>query len=213
MFGLPEFLGPFSVEAFGFPEPEVRRSTTHMAELLPATKVAFAPAGEERAYRPSDFARAQSHSFLGTSTTPENSTRRSSALVQVPKAEPLPAPTGAAHKAESASVQPKEPPKLPAPIRELYVNRLQLLQLRDINDVTQRFSAKILFEFLLLGGAKDPDLVRKKEVKGKEEEYLDIVPKDTLRPTAMWYLKQFDITNATHMTVLDQKVVEQGDNL
>lgn len=104
-----------------------------------------------------------------------------------------------------------EPPKLPAPRRTLVVNRIQMLQLKEINDVSQRFAAKVLIELRLEGGATDADLTRKKD--GSDDEYLATVPKDTLRPSAMWYLKQFEISNATDYTVLDQKIVVAGDDL
>ena len=80
-----------------------------------------------------------------------------------------------------------------------------MLQLKEIDDVNQCFAAKVLIELRLVGGARDPNLVRKKE---GSDDYLEVVPKDTLRPSAMWYLKQFEIANATELNVLDQKIIE-----
>lgn len=85
-----------------------------------------------------------------------------------------------------------------------------MLQIKEINDVMQYFSAKVLIEFKLVGGALDKDLIRTKE---GSEEYIVDVPPDTLRPSALWYLRQFEIANATEYRVLDEKIIKAKDDL
>lgn len=94
--------------------------------------------------------------------------------VTAASANPLPATS-------SVSVRPT-----PAPVRELELNRLQFVSLKGIDQINQCFHATIFLEFVIRGGAADEDLadVHNDEWAGP--------PK---RPSASWYLKQFEVVN------------------
>ena len=109
------------------------------------------------------------------------------------------------------------PPKLttmtsvlrpPAPVVCIEVVRATFVHLKGIDCVEQTFRAHAMFEFRIVGGAHDPDLM------SKSEEFPAASPDGSFRPSALWYLnKQVDIPNAQDYSVLESKTFKVGDDL
>ena len=85
---------------------------------------------------------------------------------------------------ESAGAsQLRNPRREPPPVRTFELVRAKFDKVLEINALKQTFFADIFFEFKIRGGALDEDLSR--EGDGPPSTHF---PKDTLRPSARWYL-------------------------
>ena len=93
-------------------------------------------------------------------------------------------------------------------IREIEVVRADMTQLSAINQVSQTFHARLLLVMRMPGGAKDADLA--KQFDGFP---LDENGRPTFRPSAGWFLKQIDFTNARDLKEMESKVTTEGDDL
>lgn len=103
----------------------------------------------------------------------------------------------------------KNAAKRPPPVRTLELVRAKFDKVLEINAVKQTFFADVFFEFKIRGGALDEDLIR--EGDGPASSHF---PKDTLRPSARWYLNQFDFANSIHHVVHhDTAVQTRGKDL
>eukprot|EP00966_Prymnesium_polylepis_P103309 2392533-Prymnesium_polylepis.1 len=96
------------------------------------------------------------------------------------------------------------------PTRTLRVQTVDILQVSAIDDVSQRFSAQILAQFRIDGGALDAALTA-----GGKGFPMGADGKPTFLPPAGWYLAQFDATNVVPGTfeVLEERVLTIGDDL
>lgn len=141
-----------------------------------------------------------------------------------PAPEPDPVPESATGQSQSQGPnQPEVIPPPPAtspppkpvimskggPIRTLELVRAKFDKLLEINAFRQTFYADVFFEFKIVGGALDEDLIR--EGDGPMSQHF---PKDTLRPSARWYLNQFDFSNSVHHTVHQDTVAQvRGEDI
>jgi hypothetical protein len=97
------------------------------------------------------------------------------------------------------------PPKL---LRRFEVVRVDMTQLSAINQITQTFRARVFIILKITGGARDEHLL--KEFDGFP---LDAKGKPTFRPSARWYLSQFDFVNGRDLREIESKVTVAGDDL
>ncbi len=82
------------------------------------------------------------------------------------------------------------------PVRTFELVRAKFDKMLEINAFKQTFYADVFFEFKIIGGALDEDLTR--EGDGPPSQ---VFPKDTMRPSARWYLNQFDFSNSVYHNV------------
>lgn len=100
-------------------------------------------------------------------------------------------------------------PKGGAPIRSFELVRAKFDKVLGIDPLKQTFFADVFFEFKIRGGALDPDLAR--EGSGPPTTTF---PSDTLRPSARWYLNQFDFSNTVHFTLHHDTTAQiRGDDI
>jgi hypothetical protein len=100
-------------------------------------------------------------------------------------------------------------PKGGAPIRTLELVRAKFDKVLGIDPLKQTFIADVFFEFKIRGGAHDADLTR--EGNGPPSQ---VFPQDTLRPSARWYLNQFDFANSCWFTMhKDTMAAVRGDDI
>jgi hypothetical protein len=97
----------------------------------------------------------------------------------------MPRPVALPESLSKASSAPKA--KGPPPVRTLELVRAKFDKMLNIDQLKQTFLADVFFEFKIRGGAHDPDLTR--EGDGPPST---VFPQDTLRPSARWYLNQFE---------------------
>lgn len=98
----------------------------------------------------------------------------------------------------------KGPRGHPVPIQVLRIN---VLQLQAIDQMAQNFMARMFIQLRIPHGAMDTDLVR--DLDNPDPPF----PADTLRPGAMWFLKQIDFPTSLEYSVLTEKVVKMKDHL
>lgn len=91
--------------------------------------------------------------------------------------------------------------------RKIELLRVDVQQLKSIDQINQCFSARIFFQFNFPGGAKDTDLIR--DLNDDSPGF----PRDTGRPGAKWFLRQLDFPNASSLEVLDQRAVVMKDDI
>ena len=95
-----------------------------------------------------------------------------------------------------------------APLRQLEISRIQFVQIKEVNQILQCFHASIFLEFIIRGGAEDPQLaaVQSREWSGPPA-----------RPSASWYVQQFEIINdhtaGGAVSVLKHRAFRRGDDL
>eukprot|EP00966_Prymnesium_polylepis_P013903 320582-Prymnesium_polylepis.1 len=85
--------------------------------------------------------------------------------------------------------------------------RINLLQLQNIEMVSQTFGARFMFHLRIQDGANDPDLTR--DLHDTEP----VFPKDTLRPGARWFMEQIEFPTSLNHTIISRKVVQMGAHL
>ena len=101
------------------------------------------------------------------------------------------------------------PQKAPPPVRSFELVRAKYDKVLEINALKQTFYADAFFEFKIRGGGLDEDQMR--EGEGPPTTYF---PKDTLRPSARWYLNQFDFSNSVTHTVHHDTVAQlRGEDI
>ena len=96
-----------------------------------------------------------------------------------------------------------------APMRTFELRRVSFVQLKAIDVVDQTFSAHVMLECCLRGGALDDDLM-------KTSDGWPAAPTadGSFRPSALWYLNnQFDWPTAQQFSVLESKVFRVGNDL
>ena len=108
---------------------------------------------------------------------------------------------------EGASEPPPRDPPKPL-MRTLVVRFVEVNRLADIDIIGQRFRAECFLQFAFEGGALDDDLCR----PGADFP-VDEWGRPTYRPSAEWYVAQFDFNNAHEYKLLDAKVVADDDDL
>ena len=107
------------------------------------------------------------------------------------------------------AITPSLKPKGNAPIRTLELVRAKFDKVLGIDALKQTFFADVFFEFKIRGGAHDPDLTR--EGNGPPSTNF---PQDTLRPSARWYLNQFDFSNAVTFDLHHDTMAQiRGDDI
>ena len=106
--------------------------------------------------------------------------------------------------ADQAVVRVAKPRSEPV---ELHVLRINMLQVLEIDHVSQKFSARLFFQFRIPNGALDEDLLR--DIDDRDAPF----PKDTLRPGARWFLQQFDFPTAHDFKIVESKVVVVHPNI
>lgn len=97
--------------------------------------------------------------------------------------------------------EPIAEPLLRGPKLCLEPLRINLLQVKSIDQVAQSFKARVFIQLVIRGGALDSELSRKD----------DVFPA-TGRPSALWYLKQIHFPNAANLTWLEAKVVPMASS-
>ena len=98
----------------------------------------------------------------------------------------------------------------PASLR-LQLTHVEVHSLDDISSTHQMFKARIYATWRIPNGAKDPDLAAEGSVFPKDEH-----GNPTYRPSAKWYLEQFDFVNAEYNAgsrFLDQKAIVSGNDI
>ena len=99
--------------------------------------------------------------------------------------------------------------KLARPLlRVLEVEKADLLKLNNIDYMMHRFDAQLYLSMLIRGGAHDADLC-----KDSKAFPLDQAGRPTFRPSAAWYLDQFELSNAISSKVIDANIFVDGDDL
>ena len=91
----------------------------------------------------------------------------------------------------------------------LVLKEIELQKLHNLNIQTQSFQAQLWTEFVIPGGAKDPDLSAKGEVFPFDPQ----TNKPTFKPSAGWYMAQIDSRNALSYKICDAKIMTRGDDL
>lgn len=94
---------------------------------------------------------------------------------------------------------------MPLPMRTFELTQAHLLGLRAIDSVNQTFTCEFFIEFTIRGGAADEDLW------GANKDS-DAWPESN-RPSARWYLKQFECPTALAWKALDSKVYSRKSDL
>lgn len=96
------------------------------------------------------------------------------------------------------------PRKLP-----LEVKRVDVIQISAVDQVSQRYCARLYIQAAFVDGALDEHL------PVEDDSFpLDEHGAPTFRPSARWYLSQFDFTNAVStVQVIDSKVTKMGNSL
>lgn len=92
----------------------------------------------------------------------------------------------------------------PVPIE---VVRINLLQLQSIDQMAQTFMTRLFIQLRIPHGGMDSDLVR--DLDQPDPQF----PADTLRPGAMWFLKQLDFPTSLDYSILTEKVVKLKTHL
>ena len=92
--------------------------------------------------------------------------------------------------------------------RILEIVTVEILQLINVELVTETFTAQLFVEFRFPDGALDPDL----RVPSAE---FPMGPdgKPTFRPSAKWYIDQIDFNNAQKWSILNKDVFEIGNDI
>ena len=85
--------------------------------------------------------------------------------------------------------------ELPKPYR-IRLDRVDVNQLSEVNQVDQHFAARVYLEFALIDGARDADLMKPGVVP----------PGPGRKPNAAWYLERLQIMNAREIIILEQAV-------
>jgi len=93
-------------------------------------------------------------------------------------------------------------------MRTLTVTKADLIKLEGVDYMTHQFKAQIFLKFNIRGGASDAALA-------SESKEFPFGPdgKPTFRPSAAWYLEQFEMSNAIKVDVLDKKAFVEGEDV
>jgi len=92
--------------------------------------------------------------------------------------------------------------------RTLEVNKVDILKLSDIDYMNHKFAAQIFCAFVIRGGGDDPDL-------SNHSKEFPFGPdgKPTFRPSAAWFMEQFEVCNAITVKIVDSKVFAKDGDL
>ena len=96
---------------------------------------------------------------------------------------------------------PRPPPVV------MHVLRVNVTQVLNIDHVSQKFGAALFLHLRIMNGTEDADLVR------DIDEEKATFPKDTLRPSARWFLQQFDFPTAQEFHIIESKCVIMGPHV
>ena len=146
------------------------------------------------------------HNLLEKSLDRRSSGDSLDSLGGVPSAAPSPAKPPTVLRSVDSMVA-KKPSA--APMRTFELRRVSFVQLKAIDVVDQTFSAHVMLECCLRGGALDDDLM-------KTSDGWPAAPTadGSFRPSALWYLNnQFDWPTAQQFSVLESKVFRVGNDL
>ena len=92
---------------------------------------------------------------------------------------------------------------------KLILIEVELQRLHRLDMASQTFAATLWLEFLIPGGALDPDL----SAVGEQFPLDQTSGAPLYRPSAAWYLKRAGFRNALDFRVTDSKIMRRGDDL
>jgi len=92
---------------------------------------------------------------------------------------------------------------------EIEFSRIDVLQLSHISQKSQSFGLEIFLQCTIVGGANDPDLS-----SDSDAFPVDIAGRPTFRPSALWFLNQFEFqTLKRPLTTTKSSVIRAGNDI